>query len=482
MTQEHDLVPAIRDWLRASSDTDIPAGLPRANALREADALLTGASFSSLVDQSQETIRDVLWAAVELLEAKPANPATFMACDHAYRFVSSLPRTPDPFHEVDEILQRIARAGWSCTEGGLEAVLRTRAAIWRHGDEKKHRDLCESAMGLTADVDSLTSAGSLDTTKLYEVCTKLLKLTSLRPALARSLCGKLAPILWSKRVRIGCLDEQEYLRAILALVSGMAARQLSDWSGAESGYALASSEFMMTISAYDLERVDGERLAFAATRGDYEAVVLDSPALIQRARIPREKAKAELIRACAFINQNIALQAEDLLRQTQRRAVIQDEPNLHAWLLGMLGSALSYQGRDIEAMDSFNQAGQLLTRYYHPLQIGTLAGAIGEHLGKLGRYDEAASLFERSRDVFRELNEARQVAYMSVLRAEMLVLLARNHEAEAELLAVFPLIEKLDLKREAVAAMALLREALASQQADARSIRRLRDQLRGGRG
>jgi len=481
MTQEHELVPSIREWLRASSDADIPTGIERAAASREAEVLLSGVtSFTAPADY--QGLRDVLWAAVELLEAKPACPATFEECDDSYRFVASLPRSPDPFDEVDEILRRIARVGWISTNGGLESVLRARSAIWEHGDEKRHRDLCESAQALPIAVEALISAERPDLPTLYDVAATLIKLTNVRPALARSMSGRLAPVLWGKAGRIGHLDDQEHFRATFALVSGMASRQLSDWSASSSSYAVALSNYAMTVNAYDLERVEVERLALAATRADDAAVVLESPALIQRARIPRERAKAELIRAHSLINQRRTLEAEEVLRRTLRRPVIQEEPNLHAWLLGMLGMSLSYQGRDVEAMDSFDRAGQILTRYRYPLQIGTLVGAIGEHLGKLGRYDEAASLFERSRDVYCELDQAHQVAYINVLRAEMLVLLGKNQEAKTELLATFPIIERLNLKREAVAAMAILREALANRQADAGSIRRLRDQLRGGKG
>ncbi len=78
------------------------------------------------------------------------------------------------------------------------------------------------------------------------------------------------------------------------------------------------------------------------------------------------------------------------------------------------------------------------------------------------------------------MGQAKFVGYYSVLVAEIMVLLGRNEEAEAELLAALPLIEKFDLRKEAVAALALLREAFAKRRTDVTTIQELRDQIRKG--
>jgi hypothetical protein len=58
------------------------------------------------------------------------------------------------------------------------------------------------------------------------------------------------------------------------------------------------------------------------------------------------------------------------------------------------------------------------------------------------------------------------------------MMLGRFGEAEKELIAALPLIERFDLRREGVAALALLREATAKRQADLKTIQTARDQLR----
>jgi hypothetical protein len=69
---------------------------------------------------------------------------------------------------------------------------------------------------------------------------------------------------------------------------------------------------------------------------------------------------------------------------------------------------------------------------------------------------------------------------MGVLLAEVLLMLGRNEQAEKELLAELSTIEKFDLRREAIAVAALLREAVARRQTDVKTVQALRDQLRRG--
>jgi hypothetical protein len=105
---------------------------------------------------------------------------------------------------------------------------------------------------------------------------------------------------------------------------------------------------------------------------------------------------------------------------------------------------------------------------------------MGEHFTRKGNLQEAARLYATSRDIYREVGQAQQFGYLSVLRAELLMLLGRDEEAEVELFAVLPLIEKFELRREAVAAVALLREAMAKRRTDLKTMRTLRDRLEEG--
>src|ERR1051326_4427909 len=90
---ENEIVPAIRDWLAATSSVEVPCGLSRAEARRQASELLVAIGDGVLVPGQvdvDDTLIDVLWAATEELEEKPTGRATFEACDTVYKFVSAV--------------------------------------------------------------------------------------------------------------------------------------------------------------------------------------------------------------------------------------------------------------------------------------------------------------------------------------------------------------------------------------------------------
>ncbi len=158
--QEHEIVPAIRDWLAATSGVEIPLGLSREDARWRAceflAAIVDGTIAPDQVEMDDD-LKDVLWASVEELDEKPLSQLTFEECDCFYRFVAALSVEDDPFDERDEILHRVARIGWRSAPGGLEAALEARAAIWEHGDEQRHREVCEAADQLPGRLEALTS-------------------------------------------------------------------------------------------------------------------------------------------------------------------------------------------------------------------------------------------------------------------------------------------------------------------------------------
>ena len=187
-----------------------------------------------------------------------------------------------------------------------------------------------------------------------------------------------------------------------------------------------------------------------------------------------------MIVANALINLGEPAKARLLLEAAQQNECIDREPALKVFLLTLSGSALSELGKDLEAVSAFKSAGAVLQRFFHPLQLAFLAGTLGEHLARSGKFKEAIGLYDAAREKFREIGQLRQFGYLSVLRAELLMLTGAYDEAEAALLAALPLIEEFDLHREGLAAVALLREAMAKRRTDVKTIQMVRDQLRKG--
>ena len=481
--QEHKSVPAIRGWLAATSHIEIPTGLSREEARLRAQELLAAIIVGNISPDHVEVndeLKDVLWAAVMELYERPLSQQAFKECDRVYQFVLALSVSSDPFDERNELLQRVARIGWRSAPGGIEAILKVRAAVWEHCDEARHRVESEAAACLPARIKAIRRQDPCNVAELLEVCSTVLRLGNSRPALGAAAASDLLVFLEGYEHRLGWLDDRQFLKGVAGLASGMAGRQTGRLDVAELCYARSRSAFSKTLDTSDVVRVDVERLALHHSRGDFEVAAELAPTLISRIRIPRERVKAELTLASALVDLDRYAEAVKVLESVCEGAVIQKEPPLWAYALLKLGNVLSELGRDEEAMSSFRRSGAVLANYHYPVLLGGLAAVMGEHFARHGYIEETVRLYRSSRDTFLRAGHAQQTGYLSVLLAEMLIMLGRIDEAEAELLAALPLIEKFNLRREGVAAVALLRDAMAKRSTDVTTIRTLREQLRRG--
>jgi hypothetical protein len=481
--QEHETVPAIRGWLAATSNVEIPIGLSCEDALRRAAELLAAIAVKSLSTDHLEVdddLKDVLWAAVEELDAKQLCQETFEECHRVYQFILALPFNSDPFGERDEILHSVAKIGWRSAPGGHEAVRRARAAIWVHWDEEQHRKACESANRLPAEIESLRSLSRPVVPEIHRICARLTKLAPTNPRLVAPAASLLYSLLDALSRQVGQLDELEFFKAVAALATGVAARQLSEWDLAGSCQQLAAACFRRCAETLDLDHVEAERLALQFARGNFHSVSQSAPKIIQQLIIPRERIKAQIVYAWSLLELNRCDEASAALQLLLREPVILDEPALHACALTLLGTAFSHLGRDIDSTASFGAAGAILARFHYPQQLALLTGSMGEHLLRQGKLEQVRVLYSAAREAYRQVGQTRFSAYMGVLLAEVLLMLGRNEQAEKELLAELSTIEKFDLRREAIAVAALLREAVARRQTDVKTIQALRDQLRKG--
>ena len=481
--QDHEIVPAIRDWLAATTDVELPLGLSREDARERARAFLAAIVIGTVIPDHvdvDDDLKDILWASVEELDEKPISQPTFEECDRFYQFVAALTVENDSFDECDEVLHRVARIGWRSAPGGLETLLKVRAAICDQGDEQLHRQVCESADHLAGRVEALGSQQVPGLAEIHEMCGRLVKLSNVRPSLVASEASYLYALLSRDKRGMGHLDDAEFVRGTAALAAGMAERQLGNWDSTEAGYSRAASAFRRCAEPSYVNRVYVERLAVQYARGMYCAVTRCAPSLIDRLPVGRDRSKAQLVLGLTLIDLDRPGEAITTLTHALRPDAIQNEPALLACVLSGLGNALSYLGKDAEAIANFDAAGEILTRYHLPSQVADLTTKVAEHLGKLGNLSKAADLYAVACDMFEELGQQHFVGYVKVLLAQMLTLLGRNDDAEAVLLAALPLIEKLNLRREGLAAVALLRDAIAKRRIDVTAIQELRDHLRKG--
>jgi tetratricopeptide (TPR) repeat protein len=477
---EHEMLPLIRDWLAATRGIEVAVGLSSGEARRRALEFLDSIESKRVVSDAvgvDDDLKDTLWGVLAELDERPIGPSTLRVCNRVYQFVSAVPWPDGIFEERSDLLHGLASVGWRSAPGGVEAVLRTRAELWEHGDEKRHQETCESAVQIPARIERLRGQEAPDVAEVRDICSRLSKLTNISPALVADGCSVLYPLLSEPHLRVGWLDDREFFKAATALASGMGARVLGRWHAAKVGCARAVASFRRTVSRLDLDRVGVEQLTLQYAQGNVNGVVESAPELIETASIPRERIKARLTFATALVDLNRPAEAVEVLEAACGERTIETDPALWAYALLKLGNALSAVGREEDATANFARSGEVLARFHHPVVLAGLTCVIGEHFGRRGDLCEAARLYATSRNIFREVGQAQQVAYLSVLLAELLMLLGKGAEAESELLSVLPVIESLGLRREALVAVSLLRKATEKRRTDLKTIQALRKQL-----
>lgn len=133
--------------------------------------------------------------------------------------------------------------------------------------------------------------------------------------------------------------------------------------------------------------------------------------------------------------------------------------------------------RRSEARELQREALELLTTTRLPIATAHLKAVVGEFLRDETRLSEAAAAYRHSIADYGRIGMSAQVAYVRVILAETLLALGRTEEAEREILAALPTIERESMVREGLAAVALLKESVRRRKADPEALRRLREHL-----
>jgi hypothetical protein len=333
-------------------------------------------------------------------------------------------------------------------------------------------------MDVLPDLVARTRRGLLGPVAVLEVCACLYRIASFRPALVASSAKQLYAALNDHSSPRWFLDEKEFLKGVLSLSASIAARYLGHWAAAFRWLTLGSRAFRRSADASDVQRIEVERLALLYSRIDNEAIVAAAPALLETLTIPRERLKAQLVFAGALLGMNRLGEALTVLETARRCSEGSDEAGLLACLFMKMGEVCSHMGRSGEAVAHFNRAGAILGDFHYPSQFQILTAAMAEHLGGEGELERAAHLYAVSREMAKQVGYAPQVGYLTVLRAELLMMLGKCDEAEAELRAVAPLLEDFDLRREGLAAIQLMKDALARRRLAPAVPRLIRDRLK----
>lgn len=281
---------------------------------------------------------------------------------------------------------------------------------------------------------------------------------------------------------VGVFDERDYFLGELALLSGMACRVLGRRAEADVWFERAEAGFRHTVNPSPLlAAVSYQRLALRCEAGQYSEVSELAPLLARsfaKLNMPREYAK------CMFLEGLALKQNGDHERAVSRFDAVTcpESAGLDPGLAGLayvhLADIYVADGRNDLAEAAYAGALPLLARGNRRPAIAQLKGVMGETLRRQGRLTEAAEAYGAAVTEYEGLGMAAAVAYLRIVLAQTLLEDGKPRQAEWQILAALPTVERESMAPEGYAAVALLRESVRQRNANPQALSELREYLR----
>jgi len=404
----------------------------------------------------------------------------------AYELVSSLTWSTDLFGERNEILSQLALMGWRASRqsGTTETMLswerKYRVAFAQPSAE---RDCLEEFLATKASErsDQLIDEILSDVRRIFGICELLQVYRDTCPAKAVAEAS-----FFYERVKerkdslLG--SEKVYFLGVLALLAGSAHRILGLREGAAQWLDKACSPFSNLRNAEpDLARLAYAQLTLCYEHRKFDLVLKDISHLIERFQkleMKEEKTKCLFVEAMALKESGRAEEALAKFLALERLLSESDPCRLLGGVLCKVGDLYSAQGWHYRAMQEYQRALPLIGDSGRSCMSADFKGAVAETCRNIGQLAIAIDLFREAISEYAALSMNTFSASLRIFLAETLLFAGRPHEAEIEILAAIPTIEKEKMVEEGFAALSLLRESVNRSQTDASSLRALRERLK----
>lgn len=280
---------------------------------------------------------------------------------------------------------------------------------------------------------------------------------------------------------LGVFDDRNYVLGELAHLRAGATRFLGRRDEAELWLCRAEAAFLHIVNpSPSLAQVSYTRLALRYDMGRYQEVLELLPSLsssFDSLGMHRDLAKSRLFNAMTLKVLGRPGEALTVLESLASDPLVAGDKELYGRILVDLGDSYHLESRYTDAMTTYQKALPLLQAAAQPMALGDLRAVVAATYRSLGRLEEAAEAYSQAKATFASLEMSANVAYMSVLRAEVLLALSRNREAEMELIGALPTIERERMVPEGFAAVALLKESVRRRQTDPSALQELRKHL-----
>lgn len=276
-------------------------------------------------------------------------------------------------------------------------------------------------------------------------------------------------------------DERDFFLGESALLTAAALRILGKRDETERWLDRAEASFSHTVSpAPHLGRAFYTRLALRFDMRRYEEVLELLPSVtltFQKLGMERYLAKCFFLEAMALKDLDRHAEAMQKLERLANAPETRYEDGLRGMALLNLGDLQSGAGSCELALTSFAAALPILEAGQKRVALADLKGMVAETLRRMGRTEAALDAYREAVRCYLDLGASTRAAFLRVVLSEALLEAGRPREAEWEIVAALPTIEREGMAPEGLAAMALLRESVRQRKADPKALLQLRHSL-----
>jgi tetratricopeptide (TPR) repeat protein len=479
-----ELISVIPDWFAVTKGQDVNLGLSREEAVRRARLLRRLIEEGEVRPQQvvvDEELKDVFHALLALMsQGAQGGSALAQEANRLYLVIRDLPWPDDILGEQQALLKQCAEIGLQALEQSLSELEDLRRAFL-NGDnpstlamgclEVTERDVvsfCQTRLDVT-----------LETNIVWQLCDVFRTFRNTLPRAVERFAARTYERLSNSQEPVGLFDQMDFFLGYSAYLAASTSRILGSYDESLAWLERAEAKFSKTLMpALLLAEIAAERTALEYDRKDYvkTARIARTVRLVcERVGLWRATLKCRVVEASVLKEQQRFGDSLAIFGEIRSDARLRNYPALHAAVLVKSMNVLLALKRRSEAVDLQREALRVAQESNQPMAIADLKAVIGEALRDQGLLAEAATAYRQSIDDYARIGMSTYEAYVRVVLAETLLAMSQFQEAEKEILAAMPTIEKEQMVREGAAALKLLRDCGERRRmADPTSLRELR--------
>ena len=272
-------------------------------------------------------------------------------------------------------------------------------------------------------------------------------------------------------------DEREYYLGELALIAGACSRHLTLRSECREWLDRSAAWFLLTAnSAGDSARVSYQRLALYMEERNLTAVLKLAVPLtecFQRTGARELALKCRYVEAAALRESGRMMEAVEAFEMVCATAREIASTRVLGSVLVALTQLYSELERPDDAIRTMAEAEGYLRSSGDKVALAKLHWSVGDLLRRQNRPVDALMAFRSAQEEFVAIEMPADVAALHLVIADVLLESGQERQAEWEIRAALPVIDRLKMVPEGFAAMSLLRESLRRRSIDRAALRNL---------